>query len=242
MAELTKLQQEGLKRVLQSSSKYLIGIDEVGYGSWAGPVLVAGAVCRKGWAHPEVRDSKKVTPSKRKKLLSTVLVPPAIIHRVIITASVKVIDNKGVFKARNDAIVQTARALLAAYPDSTIVLDGDWQPDDEIRGNHKVIVFPKADDLVPIVSAASIIAKVRRDEMMMDLAKKYPGYGFETNVGYGTQVHKLALQEKGPCELHRYGYKPVSKASRRRRAAGRLGEACHSRKIVTTEPMPSRTR
>lgn len=178
----------------------IAGIDEVGRGPWAGP-LVAGAVIL-GEPIIGLKDSKKLTKAQR-QLLS-----------VEIRAKVKAfglgwvwpsqVDKLGLSKAVELAMRQALSQIKCGYDE--VIIDGNINYLADIKASRALI---KADDSVEAVSAASILAKVARDDYMVQIAKKYPGYGFENHVGYGTAAHLAALQHLGVSDIHRRSYKPI---------------------------------
>jgi len=210
MVRLTseQLQERGLAYLARGDHRQVIGVDEVGYGAWAGPVVVCAAVVDHGWVDSRVKDSKLLAPADRRALVRDVLIPPVVRHYCIAEYSNVKIDQMGVAKARDELVVKAARDCLMAFPDAVVVMDGNQTP----TGLPAVaICMPKADNLVPAVSAASIIAKVYRDNLMYGLAKQYPGYGIEAHVGYGTARHQEALERLGVTPIHRRSYQNIKK-------------------------------
>lgn len=179
----------------------VIGVDEVGRGCWAGPV-VAGAVFLDA-PIARLRDSKKLTKLARQKLDAEIRlqalaiglgwVEPAEIDKLGLTAAVRL-------------AMERAMQELAIQSYDELVIDGNYNFLPAYKGSRCLI---HADDLVPAVSAASIVAKVARDAYMNAAAAKYPGYFFERHVGYGTALHNTALQALGLCELHRRSFAPI---------------------------------
>lgn len=207
-----ELQQEGLRKLTEQHLDFVIGIDEVGYGAWAGPVVVCAAVAPARWSHPEVRDSKdygndtKVARAVRESLTRNLLIPPIIPYHLILSYSSMEIDEKGLSKARDSLALRAARRCSERYPSAYVVMDGNTRP---AGMPDRFICMPKADSLVPAVSAASILAKVYRDELMAVLALEYPGYGFERNSGYGTPQHRAGLVRHGVSLVHRQSYRNI---------------------------------
>jgi ribonuclease HII len=195
-----------IAEVMSSPRRYIIGIDEVGYGSWAGPLYVAGAVFLKGWGDPEVKDSKAYSghPARRKVLVTKIM--PNVVHHVIFTATNAEIDANGLGKTLNKLMHRVAESCFATVPDSLIVVDGSRHI--HVNGAESYAI-PKADALVPAVSAASVIAKTARDEHMELLSEKYPGYGFSKNRGYGSPVHAEAIERLGVCAIHRKSFRII---------------------------------
>ena len=181
----------------------LIGIDEVGRGCLAGPLLVVAAIATDELPSG-LDDSKKLTKTKREELAVALLsvcqfgegwVSPDEINAGGLTSAMRL----GVARALNS---------LEVLFDSPIIIDGhiNYCPDKYIN----VSTIIKADSLVPIVSAASIYAKVARDKYMAQQAVIYPGYGFEKHMGYGTAHHFKAISNLGVIEsLHRRGFAPI---------------------------------
>ena len=217
---MKKLQPLKLKPKKRQKPKLaILGIDEVGRGPWAGP-LVVGA-CVLGDAQIEgLTDSKKLTPKKREALVPVIREKAAV---GLGWVSAEELDRIGL----SQALCKAARAAVKQIkvPFHEIVIDGtvNFLRDTPLAGH--VQVLKKADLLVPEVSAASIVAKVTRDEYMYKLADKYPGYGFEKHVGYGTAAHKAALEKLGPCPEHRKSFKPIVQYTGSTREKGDRGES-----------------
>jgi ribonuclease HII len=176
----------------------MIGIDEVGRGAWAGPLLVCAV--RLNAPIVGLRDSKKLTAKKREQL-STEIIHNADIGYGWITSSE--IDAHGLSAALRAA---TAMALgeLSPTQGEEIVIDGTINFAPQYSSVKNVI---RADDLYPAVSAASIVAKVSRDAYMVNLATTIPGYAFEQHVGYGTALHAQSIKAHGLCSEHRKSFK-----------------------------------
>jgi ribonuclease HII len=180
----------------------IIGIDEVGRGCWAGPMLVVAA--REVLALPAgLRDSKVLTKKRREELMLLIAEACQLGEGWVNPAE---IDELGLTGATRLG-VQRALSNLEAQTDEVIIMDGNinYCPADFIN----VSCVIDADALHPIVSAASIYAKVKRDAYMAERSLLYPGYQFEKHVGYGTAAHRAALMELGICELHRLSFKPL---------------------------------
>lgn len=184
----------------------MIGIDEVGRGAWAGPLLVVASRLKKDHKLPlGLKDSKKLSKIQRDKLAADI-VPACDIGQGWVSADM--IDSLGLSQALSAASLLALMQIDAAE-NEPIVIDGNINF--IANSNYKnVITKVKADDSEPLVSASSIVAKVLRDELMAELAGKFPQYGFEAHVGYGTRQHILALQEHGTSPIHRQSVKPVA--------------------------------
>ena len=177
-----------------------VGIDEVGRGCWAGPV-VAGAVILsvpiKG-----LTDSKLLTKKQRELLNVEICTKAAAIGLGWVEPDV--IDAIGINPAVQLAMAKALQQIKTDYEE--IIIDGDINYLNEIPNSHAII---KADNSIPSVSAASIVAKVARDKFMAELSLKYPDYGFEKHVGYGTALHIEKLKLHGVSAQHRRSYKPI---------------------------------
>lgn len=186
-----------------------IGIDEVGRGPLAGPVVVVAAAIKSGFrrihrALGALRDSKRLTPRAREKWFSHFISHPCIAYA---TAKVfpKTVDRINITRAANLAAWRACARLVAKSGASKAVyLDGGLYLKNKFAsaalGARTVIC---GDERIPAIAVASIIAKVIRDRFMVRLAKKYPQYGFEIHKGYGTRMHKKRLARHGPSPAHR---------------------------------------
>ena len=182
----------------------ILGIDEVGRGPWAGP-LVVGA-CVLGDAQIDgLNDSKKLTAKKR-EALAPIIHEKATVGLGWVSAAE--LDEIGMTAALCKACREAVKQIHVPFHE--IIIDGtiNFLRDTPLASHVQVLT--KADLLVPEVSAASIVAKVARDDYMHKLADRYPGYGFEKHVGYGTAAHKKALEELGVCPEHRKSFKPIA--------------------------------
>ena len=183
------------------------GLDEAGRGPWAGPVIAAAVV----FPHADVRnrllddgltDSKALRPAARERLYPLILAHAEV---GVGGAGVAEIDQFNILQATMRAM---ARALTALpCPPAHALVDGNRCPD--LPCPAEAIV--KGDLTVPEIMAASIVAKVTRDRIMARAANRYPGFGFETNQGYGTAAHQAGLARLGPTPLHRRSFAPVHK-------------------------------
>lgn len=193
------------KDLWRGGRKLIAGIDEVGRGAWAGPVVAASVVFGPDHTQLElVKDSKMLTSLQREKLYSKI-VSECLDYGLGIVSHI-VIDQIGIGQATKHAM-QEAVTNLKNYPDYILVdavnLDGYCDCD------YQAII--KGDQKIYSISCASIIAKVNRDRQMSSLDEKYKHYKFELHKGYGTKIHQEALLEYGPCDLHRYSYRPIGK-------------------------------
>jgi ribonuclease HII len=178
----------------------IVGIDEVGRGCWAGPVMAGAVILRRPIAG--VRDSKQLTRFRREQM--DVLIRAEAIAFGLGHANPGEIDALGMTAAIRLAMERALAQITVAYKE--VVIDGAFN---FLKENPKVRCLTKADLFMPSVSAASILAKVARDRYMAEMAAKFPGYGFDAHVGYGTAAHAAALKQLGPCTLHRRSFKPL---------------------------------
>lgn len=182
------------------------GIDEVGRGPWAGPVVAAAVVLDTDRLAPElacrIDDSKKLTPARRRAVAEGL----SNCGRIGIgAASVRDIDEVNILGATMLAMTRAVRAL-GLVPDMALV-DGNKLP--ELPCPARAVV--RGDSLSLSVAAASIIAKVTRDGLMAQLALRYPGFGWERNAGYGTAEHRAGLAALGVTPHHRKSFAPIHK-------------------------------
>lgn len=184
----------------------ILGIDEVGRGPWAGP-LVVGAVVLNGVLIDGLTDSKKLTKKMREKL--DVEIREKAVGFSLGWVEANVIDEIGLSEALKLATRRAVEQIIVPYHE--IIIDGTVNfLSDTTKGKY-VTTMKKADLLVPSVSAASIIAKVARDNYMSMQDDIYPGYGFKKHVGYGTAAHNEAINKLGVTPLHRLSFAPLKK-------------------------------
>ena len=179
----------------ESGHEIVVGVDEVGRGSWAGPLTVGAVVVPKDRRIYKLRDSKQLTESEREALFGRIAewcdawavahVPAADCDRLGMSAAQKL-------------AAQQAIAGLGVEPDA-VLLDGKW----DFVGHRNTRKMIRGDSKSLSIAAASILAKVTRDRIMRAQAENYPGYNFEHNKGYPCPQHKIALQGYGPSAIHR---------------------------------------
>lgn len=207
-----------LEKQINQQFNYIIGLDEVGRGPLAGPVVAGAAILKdfdsidledKNW--DLVRDSKKLSEKQREKVHDFIL------DKFFVGIGIcnhETIDRMNILQASFLAMKKAFTDLKKQIRDleksekTILLLDGNqYIPNLSIA--QKCI--PQGDKKVKSISAASIIAKITRDNMMVEFAEKYPNYLFEKHKGYGTKVHMESLQKFGPCEIHRKSFKPVAR-------------------------------
>lgn len=185
-----------------SGYTYIAGVDEVGRGCLAGPVVAAAVVFAKiHTPHKNIRDSK--TLSKLQKNSLHTVISQSCLEKSIGEASSQEIDELGIVPATALAM---QRALEGLQTVDHVLIDGLPFKDTSLLKKHQKTFIVKGDALSYSIAAASILAKVHRDSIMNQYAQLYPQYLFEKNVGYGTLNHRLALQKNGLTPLHRKSF------------------------------------
>jgi len=183
------------RALMASGFPTLCGIDEAGRGPLAGPVCAAAVILPPGLELPGLNDSKKLTEKKREALYDEIIA--AALHYGIAFATVDEIETYNILGATFLAM-RRAYAQLGVTPDLALV-DGNRDPG--LDAPTRCVI--KGDATCADIAAASILAKVTRDRYMLEMAERFPMYGFEKHKGYGTAAHYAALREYGPCEIHR---------------------------------------
>ena len=195
------------KKFFDLGYKLIGGVDEAGRGPLAGPVVAACVVIGPDFKIDQaelelVADSKKLTAKRREQLFS-------VIKAKALAVEIGVVDNLDIDKINilQASFLAMRRAIrgVKVNPDY-IILDGKFKIPKLDKPQTAII---KGDATVWTVAAASIIAKVSRDWMMSEIAKKYPGYEFEKHKGYGTKLHFAKIKELGPCPIHRFSFSPI---------------------------------
>jgi len=185
----------------QKGYQYIAGVDEVGRGAWAGPVVAAAVILPPNKRLKKMRDSKKLLAKWRQYFYQRLI--EECLDWAIGIVEVETIDFLGVAQASKLAMKKAVEGLkikpqyLLVDAFSLADLDVPFEP------------IPKGDMTCFSIAAASIIAKVKRDEIMLKLAQKYPQYGFDRHKGYGTALHQQALETYGLCPIHRKSFKPI---------------------------------
>jgi ribonuclease HII len=184
----------------------VIGLDEVGRGCWAGPLVAAAVALPDVLSIVGLNDSKKM--SKKQRETQDVLIREQALGIGVGWVWPEAIDSGGITQAVKTAMLEAFVQLGADYTGDydEIIVDGNINYLANVPKSSAVI---RADGSIAAVSAASIIAKVARDNYMADIANKYPQYGFAGHVGYGTVEHIAALRQYGVTTIHRRSYKPI---------------------------------
>ena len=183
--------------------KIIAGVDEVGRGSLIGPVYAAAVILNKSINKKLLKDSKTIAKEKR-KILSNYIKKNSI--WAIGTASVKEIEKINILQA---SLLAMKRAIKKLKKKPThIFIDGNQVP---VIENYNLRSIIKGDQKIPSISAASIVAKVARDKMITKIAKKFKGYYWDQNYGYGTKQHLKAIKSLGITSQHRKTFSPINK-------------------------------
>ena len=193
MSEMTMWEIE--EQAFEEGYTVICGVDEAGRGPLAGPVCAAAVILPRGHQIPGLNDSKKLTDKKRRELFPMIK-EQAIVYGIGM-ASHEEIDEINILQATYLAM-ERAIAQLEGKADLALI-DGNRAKDFGMA----VRTVVKGDSLSANIAAASVLAKVTRDDLMVEMAQEFPGYGFEVHKGYGTKAHYEALREKGPCAIHR---------------------------------------
>lgn len=175
--------------------RLICGVDEAGRGPLAGPVCAAAVILPEHLEIPGLNDSKKLSDKRRRELFP--IIQESALAYGIGFASPEEIDEINILQATFLAM-RRAISQLHATPDLALI-DGNRETDFGVPCRTVI----KGDSLSANIAAASVLAKVSRDDLMLKAAEAYPGYGFEIHKGYGTKAHYAALEEKGPCAIHR---------------------------------------
>ncbi|MDP2172702.1 MAG: ribonuclease HII [Candidatus Cloacimonadaceae bacterium] len=195
---MSSLYERDLELLVEHSR--IIGIDEAGRGSWAGPVVVAACILDYDFPIVGLNDSKKLGYSRRAELYDRIVLSCVSYKIVEITADY--IDKHNILRATMLGMIQAADALTLGH----CLIDGNQIPKGFPYPAQAVV---RGDATHACIAAASILAKVHRDRLMEKLHLSYPRYRFDLHRGYGTKLHLSALQEHGACKEHRMSYKPL---------------------------------
>jgi ribonuclease HII len=178
------------------------GVDEAGRGPLAGPVVIAAVVLHPHQPIDGLDDSKKLSQARREKLFP-LIIERALAHCVVVIET-EVIDRINIFQATMTGMSRAVAGLTPCAAEAWV--DGNHLPKDLPCPGRAII---DGDALIPAISAASILAKVTRDRLMVAMDTEHPGYGFAAHKGYSTPEHLAALKRLGPCPQHRRSFAPV---------------------------------
>lgn len=179
----------------QDGVQYICGVDEAGRGPLAGPVCAAAVILPANIEIPGLNDSKKLSDKRRRELMP--VIKECALAYGIAFATEEEIDSINILQATFLAM-ERAISQLSIKPDLALI-DGNREKDFDVP--VKTVIH--GDSLSASIAAASVLAKVTRDDLMMEMAEKYPQYGFDIHKGYGTKAHYDALMQHGPCPIHR---------------------------------------
>uniref|UniRef100_A0A7C6EG48 Ribonuclease HII n=1 Tax=candidate division WOR-3 bacterium TaxID=2052148 RepID=A0A7C6EG48_UNCW3 len=191
--------KQAIDREFWDRFDFIAGCDEAGRGPLAGPVVAAAVILPKNFYHPEVDDSKKLSPLKREELFE--IIKKSAISFSFGIVSVEVIDRINILQATKLAMLEAINGLK---PKPEIVLIDALRIDALTIEQYPII---KGDTLSINIASASILAKVKRDAIMLEYHKKYPVYGFDKHKGYPTFFHRECIKKYGPCPIHRKTFK-----------------------------------
>ncbi|MFZ2727759.1 MAG: ribonuclease HII [Methylococcaceae bacterium] len=181
--------------------RYIAGVDEAGRGPWAGPVVAAAVILNPERPIAGLADSKKLSEKQRDKL--AIIIQQQALSWAIAEASVAEIDTLNILQATFLAMQRAIESL--SLPPDYVLIDGNGLP--KLTCPAQAII--KGDSKIPAISAASILAKVARDNIMIDYHKQYPQFAFDQHKGYGTRQHSAELQQYGCLAIHRQSFKPI---------------------------------
>jgi ribonuclease HII len=190
-----------------NNSLVIAGLDEVGRGPWAGPIIACAYIEVNPVKNVKIADSKVLNQSQREEAYK-VLIRSGLYG--VGQASPAEIDQLGLAKA-NRLAFNRAISALPVKPD-LILIDGKDKVSLETTNNIPFKTYIRGDSLIRSISCASIIAKVTRDRLMVKMAKQFPDFHFEKHKGYGTLQHRQAIKKHGVSEIHRKSYKPIQQA------------------------------
>ena len=197
-------ERSGVQSVISSAEKRINKINkeisrvQVGRGPLAGPIVTAAVILPEGMIIPYVNDSKQINEAKREELYD-IITKNAVSYSIGIKSE-KEIDDIGIAKA--DSLAMKEAVLGLDVKSDLVLVDAFKIPELDI----KQVPIIKGDTKSVSIAAASIVAKVTRDRMMVEYSKKYPEYGFDSNKGYGSAMHIEALKNIGPCDIHRRSF------------------------------------
>jgi ribonuclease HII len=189
------------KQIRQHGFRLIAGVDEAGRGPLAGPVVAAAVILPEEYRNKKIQDSKKLNPIDREQLF--IEIKNTAISYAVGIVGWKQIDEMGILNAAKFAM---RRAILKLDPKPDFIL-ADAVPLNITDIAQKAIIH--GDEKIFSISAASILAKVARDRLMQKYHKKYPQYGFDQHMGYGTEIHLKAIKKHGPSPIHRMSFAPL---------------------------------
>ena len=193
--------------LIKSGYTHVAGIDEAGRGPLAGPVIAAAVILPKDFPDIGLNDSKRLSAKRRETIYNMITDSNSNVIWGFAVVDQDIIDEINILNATYEAM-RLAALSLSLKPDY-VIIDGKPIKNCPFR-NHSIV---KGDSKSLSISAASVIAKVERDRIMLKYSNEFPLYAFDRHKGYGTKVHMDALKEHGPCRIHRKSFAPVMKYS-----------------------------
>ncbi len=181
--------------------RLLAGVDEAGRGPLAGPVVAAAVILPAAGALPGLRDSKRLTPKRRDAL--DILIRSQAVAVAVVEVGVEQIERQGIGQASLTAMASAVQNL--ALQPQAVLVDGPWA----LPGSWPQCPLVGGDDRCRCIAAASVLAKVHRDRLMLEYHRLYPRYNFASHKGYATAEHLTAIRRHGPCPIHRRTFKGV---------------------------------
>jgi ribonuclease HII len=191
-------------KYIKMGHRYIAGVDEAGRGPLAGPVVIAAVILPNNYNNALINDSKKLTKKQRSELYGEII-KNALAYKIV-TIDEATIDKINIYQASKLGMINAIKALK--HPLDLVLTDA--MPIGELK--VEVVSLIKGDSKSISIAAASILAKVTRDELMMNLHNLYPQYGFDKHKGYPTKAHLAAIEKYGITKYHRLSYKPVALA------------------------------
>lgn len=182
-------------------NKFLVGVDEAGRGPLAGPVVAAAVILPEDFPVEILEDSKKLTAKKREAAYA-IICEKAIAYQIV-ELPAEVIDDINILQATLRCMAQSVEKIEHSF--QQVVVDGRRAKELSAEWRFEI----GGDKVFAAISAASILAKVYRDQLMNEWDEKYPVYGFQKNKGYGSKAHMEAIREHGPCPIHRRSFDPL---------------------------------
>jgi len=184
--------------------RYIAGVDEAGRGPLAGPVVIAAVILPNNYNNPLIDDSKKLSEKQRNELYGEII-KNALAYKIVVIDEAT-IDKVNIYQASKLGMINAIKAIK--HPVDLVLTDA--MPIGELK--VEVVSLIKGDSKSISIAAASILAKVTRDQLMMNLHNLYPQYGFDKHKGYPTKAHLAAIEKYGITKYHRLSYKPVASA------------------------------
>jgi ribonuclease HII len=191
-------------KYIKMGHRYIAGVDEAGRGPLAGPVVIAAVILPNNYNNALINDSKKLTKKQRSELYGEII-KNALAYKIV-TIDEATIDKINIYQASKLGMINAIKSLK--HPLDLVLTDA--MPIGELK--VEVVSLIKGDSKSISIAAASILAKVTRDELMMNLHNLYPQYGFDKHKGYPTKAHLAAIEKYGITKYHRLSYKPVALA------------------------------